>query len=57
MGPGIQELPDLLKDTQYANPEDVTNTGLQRPWKTDLPLFSGSKNSQRNCHTSSTILL
>lgn len=26
MGPGIQELPDLLKDTQYADPEDITNT-------------------------------
>lgn len=39
MGPGIQELPDLLKDTRYADPEDSTNTGIQRAWKTDLPLF------------------
>lgn len=39
MGPGIQELPDLLKETQYADPEDITNTGIQRVWKTDLPLF------------------
>jgi demethylsterigmatocystin 6-O-methyltransferase len=39
MGPGIQELPDLLKDTQYADPEDITNTGIQRAWKTDLSLF------------------
>ncbi|PCG98857.1 O-methyltransferase, family 2 [Penicillium occitanis (nom. inval.)] len=39
MGPGIQELPDLLKDTQYADPEEITNTGIQRAWKTDLSLF------------------
>jgi demethylsterigmatocystin 6-O-methyltransferase len=40
MGPGIQELPDLLKDTHYADPEDSTNTGIQRAWKTNLPLFT-----------------
>lgn len=39
MGPGFQELPDFLKDTQYADPEDSTNTGIQRAWKTNLPLF------------------
>lgn len=40
MGPAIQELPDLLKETKYADPEDSLNTGIQRAWKTDLPLFN-----------------
>jgi demethylsterigmatocystin 6-O-methyltransferase len=39
MNPAIAELPDLLMDLKYADPEDNTNTGIQRAFKTDLPAF------------------
>jgi len=38
--PVWQALPDFLKERKYQNVENVTDTALQKAWKTDLPLFT-----------------
>ncbi|KAJ5725492.1 uncharacterized protein N7483_006849 [Penicillium malachiteum] len=39
MGPAIQNLPDFLKETNYADPENSANTALQKAFGTDQPAF------------------
>jgi hypothetical protein len=38
--PIYQNLPDFLKETNYANPEDSNNCALSRAWNTSLPAFA-----------------
>jgi len=40
VGPVIQELPDFLEETKWANIEDFTKTPLQKAFNTDLPGFA-----------------
>jgi len=38
-GPALQEFPDFLKETEYANIQDNTKTPLQKAWNTPDPAF------------------
>lgn len=39
MGPSIQKLPEILKETHYQDPQDSANTALQKAFNTDQPAF------------------
>lgn len=39
IGPAVQALPDFLKENQYKDFSDPTNTPLQKGWNTNLPAF------------------
>ena len=37
--PSFQAAPEFLKETKYANPQNMVNTSFQKAMKTDLPGF------------------
>jgi demethylsterigmatocystin 6-O-methyltransferase len=40
VGPCFQALPDFLQETQYADPQDMSNCAFQRGFRTDLIAFA-----------------